>query len=179
MIRPALRVALIASASAVVLAIWPIAAQSAGPIHTNFTVSGTTSLCGLTVGQTGRGVDNFSPAFDSTGRLIAFTDAYEFTVQFSYNGKAIDLDAAGTMVGRMVFNSDGSTVSTVSATGMPEKWSLPDGSTITLDAGIVVLREVTAANGTIIDTVPREVGPHPEVDSNFALICQVVLSVLT
>jgi len=176
-IRSELALAGIACAAA--LAMFPGAAVAAGPIHSTFTLSGETPLCGLTVTQSGGGLDNFSPVFDSAGNLIAFTDRYLYQFSFSYSSKSIDLMAAGTVQAMAVNNPDGSRTVTFTYIGLPEKWSSPGGSTITRDAGIITLVASFSADGTEVDTIPRVAGPHPEADSGFALQCQVVLAVLT
>jgi hypothetical protein len=160
----------------------PLDAQaSSGPVHTNFTTSyGIDGFCGLDVQVTQTGVDNFFPVVDSAGNLVAYKDVYSIRYVFSANGKSIDMNAAGTLVASAVNNADGTTTITATYTGLPERWAWPGGSTITRDAGSVTVVDVVAADGTLLsETYPRIVGPHPEVDSGFALICQVVTAALT
>jgi hypothetical protein len=164
--------------AAAILAALPLEASAAGPVHSNYSFTDTEDLCGLTVNTTGVVVDDFFPVFDSSNNLVAFRDAYEFRLVFSTSTKAIHLDASGVQNATASRAADGTLTITRTYIGVPEKWSWPGGSTITRDAGIVSFVEVLSPDGTDVQSTVRVSGPHPEVASDFALMCQVVLSVL-
>jgi hypothetical protein len=164
---------------AAVLALLPMQVAAAGPIHTSFTSTGTETDCGLTLTVTQKVVDNFFPVFDSSGKLVGFKDVYEAHLVFSSSPtKSLNLDSAGVVFASAAVAPDGTVTITRNYIGLPEKWSWPGGSTITRDAGIITLIEVISPDGTDTQTTTRVSGPHPEAASDFALMCEVMTTVL-
>lgn len=122
------------------------------------------------------------PLFKSTGRgTITFTNPE--------NGKSVVLRYAGsTRDLTVVDNGDGTITLRWAVTGLAEAISSSDGTVATRDVGRVVFVTVLDYGGTPTDTsddefVSEEVesvsGPHPELESNFDLFCQLVGPALT
>jgi len=121
------------------------------------------------------------PLFKDTGRgTITWTTETGKSVTNFFAGTSKDLT--------VVDNGDGTITLRTAVTGVPEKIRLADGSTATMDAGRVVLVSVLDYNGTPTNTDDDEEisssiesisGPHPDLESDFALFCQVVVPALT
>ena len=122
------------------------------------------------------------PLFKDTGRgTITWTNPV--------TGKSVTNFFAGTTKDlTVVDNGDGTITLRTAVTGVPEKIRLADGSTATMDAGRVVFVSVLDYNGTPTNTDDDEEisssiesisGPHPDLESDFALFCQVVVPALT
>jgi hypothetical protein len=122
------------------------------------------------------------PLFKDTGRgTITWTNpATGKSVSFFFSGTSKDLT--------VVNNGDGTITLRTAVTGVPEKIRLPGGRAVTMDAGRVVFVSVIDYNGTPTDTsddvlisqtIESISGPHPDLQSGFALFCQVVVPGLT
>jgi hypothetical protein len=122
------------------------------------------------------------PLFKDTGRgTITWTNPA--------NGKSVTNFFSGTSMDlTVVDNGDGTITLRTAVTGVPEKITLADGRIATMDVGRVVFVTVLDYNGTPTDTdddvlisqsIESISGPHPELQSDFALFCQVVVPALT
>jgi hypothetical protein len=122
------------------------------------------------------------PLFKDTGRgTITWTNpATGTSVSFFFSGTSKDLT--------VVDNGDGTITLRTAVTGVPEKIRLPGGPPLTMDVGRVVFVSVIDYNGTPTDTsddvtisqsIESISGPHPDLQSDFALFCQVVVPALT
>jgi hypothetical protein len=88
----------------------------------------------------------------------------------------------------VVDNGDGTITLRTAVTGMPEKIRLPDGTVAIKDVGRVVFVTVLDYNGTPTDveddvfisqTIESISGPHPDLESDFTLFCEVLVPALT
>jgi hypothetical protein len=123
------------------------------------------------------------PLFKDTGRAtVTWTNPV--------NGKSVTLFFAGVFAKDLtvVDNGDGTITLRTAVTGVPEKITLSNGHAVTMDVGRVVFVSVIDYNGTPTDdtddvTISSSIesvsGPHPELESDGALFCQVVVAGLT
>lgn len=122
------------------------------------------------------------PLFKNTGRgKITWTNPA--------TGKSVSNFFAGTTKDlTVVDNGDGTITLRTAVTGVPEKITLSNGKPITMDVGRVVFVSVIDYNGTptntdddvlISQSVESISGPHPDLQSDFTLFCQVVVPALT
>lgn len=89
---------------------------------------------------------------------------------------------------RFVDNGDGTITLRTAVTGVPEKLRLSDGTILNMDVGRIVFVTVLDYNGTPTNVEDDEFvsgyiesisGPHPDLESDFALFCDVVVPALT
>jgi hypothetical protein len=122
------------------------------------------------------------PLFLTTGQgTVTWTNpATGKSVSNSFAGATKDLT--------VVDNGDGTITLRTAVTGVPEKITLSNGRAVTMDVGRVVFVSVIDYKGTPTDTsddvtisqsVESISGPHPELQSDFALFCEVVVPALT
>jgi hypothetical protein len=160
-------------------------ASAAAPVvneHTNFTDTFPDQLCGITGTSTVRGVDNFKLYADDT-----FRDTSSVRQVFTAdNGKSVVIFAAGQVTGLNdpIQNADGTITFINTYKGLPEKLSIAHGPTLSRDAGSVTIATtfLPLPDGDlqfVSQTVSGEHGPHPELDSDFELFCNVLIPALT
>jgi hypothetical protein len=167
---------------ALAIALLPAAASAAGPIHTNYSYTvPNDSICGITVTASITGVDNFWPVYDANGNPVSFFDTGNYRVTFTAaNGKSLVLSYAGQETGTFTMNPDGTITFMDTFKGVPEKFSSPQGGTLTRDAGIITLAKTLSSSWELISwTVAFQSGPHPDADSGSSIYCQVVTAALT
>jgi len=122
------------------------------------------------------------PLFKSTGRgTITFTNPETGqSVTNFFAGASKDLT--------VVDNGDGTITVRTAVTGVPEKIRLSDGTVAIKDVGRVVFVTVLDYNGTptnveddifISQTIESLSGPHPDLESDFTLFCEVLVPALT
>jgi len=162
------------------VAILPVSAQAAGPIHTNFSFTiPDDNVCGIPVMTSGIGVDNFTPILDSDGNMVGFLDTGEVHITFTAaNGKSVQVSAAGPITGNLTVNPDGTLTFTTTFKGLPERISTTRGAMLTRDAGIIMFSTTVDSEGNVISQTFTQSGPHPEADADFALFCDVVTAAL-
>ena len=92
----------------------------------------------------------------------------QYAQQFTETEGTID-EAAGTITFVTSFR------------GLPEKISTPQGPVIVRDAGLVTF--VNTYDLETEDLISQEVlvnrGPHPDLDSDFELFCEVIIAALS
>jgi hypothetical protein len=85
-------------------------------------------------------------------------------------------------------NGDGTITVRTASTGLPEKLVLPDRTIVNMDVGRFVVVSVVDYNGTPADaeddtllsqSVVFQAGHFPDLDSNFELFCQNLVTYLT
>ena len=122
------------------------------------------------------------PLFQTTGPgTITLTNpetGKSVTVRFTGNVKDLTV----------VDNEDGTITVRTAVTGIPEEVRLSDGTVAIRDVGRVVFATVLDYNGTptnteddefISQTIESISGPHPDLESEGELFCEVVVSALT
>jgi hypothetical protein len=165
----------------VVLAIIPGTALGAKPVekfHDHFTESFSDVLCGIPVEVELVVTDNFflyaDESFKNTTRVQA-------TVTNPANGNAVVLSSAGLTSGRATIDEAAGTITfLVSVKGLPEKIQTAQGPVLLRDAGFVLFEDTfDLETGDFISSeVVFVKGPHPELDSDFALFCEVITGAL-
>jgi hypothetical protein len=175
-----LRVLFVAFATA--LAIVPGTALGAKPIerfHDHFTESFSTEICGIPVNSTIVVNNNFflyeEDSFKSTG---SFSQSFTNPV----NGKSVIVSAAGQTSGPppIIDEEAGTITFLTNFKGLPEKIKTPRGPVLLRDAGFVQFADTfDLATGDFISSdVVFVKGPHPELDSDFTLFCEVITDAL-
>jgi hypothetical protein len=169
----------------------PAGAQLIDRIHQHIVLTvPDDEVCGVPVTTTVDVIDNGQvrlahsgfPLFKDTGRgKITWTNPV--------TGKSVSNFFAGTTKDlTVVDNGDGTITLRTAITGVPEKITVANGKAITMDVGRVVFVSVIDYNGTptntdddvlISQSVESISGPHPELQSDFTLFCQVVVPALT
>ena len=168
----------------------PAAAKLVERSHDHIVETFEDEICGIPVITTIDIIDNIQvrlaksgfPLFKSTGRgTITFTNpANGKSVEETFSGATKDLT--------VVDNGDGTITLRTAVTGVPEEVTLSDGTVAIKDVGRVVFVTVIDYNGTPTDTEDDEFlsqtiesisGPHPELESDFTLFCEVVVPALT
>src|SRR5215207_9630734 len=81
-------------------------------------------------------------------------------------------------------NGDGTVTFVATVKGLPEKLKIPHGPTLSRDAGIVTQTTTFLVNPDgsltfVSSSFSNEKGPHPDLESDFELFCQVVIRALT
>jgi hypothetical protein len=86
--------------------------------------------------------------------------------------------AGPTWVVNISGDPEGDHVQEVTVRGLPELWKLPNGRVLIRDAGYVVIRQ-TIENDEVVDAeVLVNKGPHPDLDSDFELGCEILVLAL-
>jgi hypothetical protein len=98
-------------------------------------------------------------------------------------GKTVVLFAANQFVGDgpPIDNGDGTITFVSTFKGLPEKVKLPNGRVLLRDAGFVSFNDTfDATTGDFLGTtISPENGPHPDLDSDGALFCDVIVPALS
>jgi hypothetical protein len=161
-------------------------AFAAAPIvneHNRFTDTFPDSLCGIEGTSTISVVDNFRLYADGT-----FRDTSRLRQVFTADesGKSIVISAAGqtTGLGEPIENPDGTITFTNTVKGLAEKLSILGGPTLLRDAGVVTVTTTLRPLGDdefelVSQTFSGEHGPHPDLESDFELFCEVLVPALT
>jgi hypothetical protein len=173
----ALLVALVA-----VLAIIPGTALGAKPIeqfHDHFTESFSDELCGIAVDVELVVTDNFF-VYDEE----SFKDTASVRATFTnpLNGKSIVISNAGQVSGPppIIDEEAGTITFLTNFKGLPEKIRTANGPVLLLDVGFVQFADTfDLETGEFISSeVVFVKGPHPDLDSDFALFCEVITGAL-
>jgi hypothetical protein len=173
-----------AAAVGVLLLMSLVAASSAGaaPLVDRFhgTFSETNpddSLCGISGSSVTSGMDNIQVFADGT-----FQDEFRLTYVFTAeNGKSVELLVANQFTGTgPTDNGDGTVTFTSTFKGIPERWKITNVPTLIIDVGFVTFTDVVnLTTGEVTTTIDPENGPHPELDSDFTLLCSLLVPALT
>jgi hypothetical protein len=174
-------VVVVATAAAVLVAAG--VGSAAAPVtsaHENFTDTFPDSVCDIPGTSVVRGVDNFTLYADNT-----FRDNFEVNQTFTAteSGKSIVFHVAEQVTGNdePIDNGDGTITFVNTFKGLPEQVRLPNGRVLTRDAGVVTFTILIDAetDEVISQTVAGEKGPHPDLDSDFAIFCDVIVPALS
>lgn len=166
----ALLLALMASSAAAA----PIVEQ----FHGTFSDTFSDNICGIDGTSVVSGMDNIQVFADGT-----FKDQFRLNQVFTSTatGKSVLIFVAGQTksVGPTI-NPDGTMTFVDSFIGLPEKLKLPNGAILSRDAGNVTFLSTFDSDGNFISrTTVSEKGPHPDLDSDFALFCDVIVPALS
>jgi hypothetical protein len=165
------------------LAVVPASALGAKPVeqfHDHFTDSFSDEICGIPVDVVIVVTDNFTLYADES-----FKDRSSFrsTVTNPANGKSIVISSAGLVSGPAptVDEEAGTITFFTSFKGLPEKVQTKNGPVLLRDAGFVTFKDTfdLETDELISSEVIVNKGPHPDLDSDFGLFCEVVTPALS
>ena len=151
--------------------------------HSNFSDTFPDEICDIAGTNTISVVDNFKLFADGT-----FLDTSRFRAVFTSDGtgKQVQISSTGQSTGPAdpIDNGDGTITFITTFKGLPEKLSLPNGPTLLRDAGNVTLAttyfvEPDDSLTFVSQTVSGEKGPHPDLDSGFEALCNIIVPALT
>jgi hypothetical protein len=147
--------------------------------HGTFSDTFADNICGIDGTSVVNGMDNIQVFADGT-----FKDQFRLNQVFTSaaTGKSVLLFAANQFVGAgPIDNGDGTITFTSTFKGLPEKIKLPNGRILSRDAGFVTFNDTfDATTGEFLGTtISPENGPHPDLDSGFALFCDVIVPALS
>jgi hypothetical protein len=163
------------------LAVLPGTALGAKPIaqfHDHFTESFSDEICGIPVDVEIVVTDNFFLYADDS-----FKDTSSFRATFTnpVNGKSVNLSSAGQIRGSAIVDEEAGTVTFVTTfKGLPEKIQTDNGPVLLRDAGIATFIDTfDLETGEFISSDVIIKGPHPDLESDFTLFCEVISEALT
>jgi hypothetical protein len=165
------------------LAVLPGSALGAKPVeqfHDHFTESFSDEICGIPVDVDLVVTDNFFLYADDS-----FKDTSSFMATFTNpaNGKSVVISSAGLVSGPapLVDEEAGTITFFTSFKGLPEKIQTANGRVLLRDAGFVTFADTfDLETGDFISSeITVNKGPHPELDSDFTLFCEVISEALT
>jgi len=176
---------------ALLVAVAPGSVFAAKPVdhsHDGFTDQFPRTICAIDGVSVVKGVENFTLYQGNR-----FRDRFEVTETFTAtkSGKSLIFHVAQQVTGNFdpIDNGDGTFTFVSTFKGLPEQIRMPNGRMLSRDAGVVTFTDVghfaadpnTGEPTFILDneTVSGEHGPHPDLDSNFELFCNVVGPALT
>jgi hypothetical protein len=147
--------------------------------HGTFSDTSPGNICGIDGTIVDSGMDNIQVFADGT-----FKDQFRENLVFtsSATGKSVELFVAEQFTGKGPIDNGNGTLTFINTfKGMPEKLKLPNGRILSRDAGNVsFIIIVDAATGDLISqTTVGEKGPHPDLDSDFARFCDVIVPALS
>lgn len=185
------RLSLLLACGLLLAMIQPAAAQLVERSHEHIVETFSDEVCDIPVTITVDIIDNFQVRLAKSGfRLFQSTGRGKVTITNPATGKSITIFSIGVNFKDLtaVDNGDGTITLRTAVTGIPEEVRLSDGTVAIKDVGRVVFMQVIDYNGTPSDESDDEVlsesiesvsGPHPELDSDFTLFCEVVVPALT
>ena len=182
----------LAACGMLLVMVQPAAAQLVDRTHQHIVVTlPDDEVCGVPVTTTADIINNDQVRLASSGfPLFKTTGRVTVTWTNPATGKSVSNFFAGGLVKDLtvVDNGDGTITLRTAITGVPEKIRVANGKPITMDVGRLVIVSVIDYNGTptntdddvlIFQSVESISGPHPELQSDFTLFCQVVVPALT
>jgi hypothetical protein len=165
------------------LAVLPGSALGGKPVeqfHDHFTESFSDEICGIPVDVDLVVTDNFFLYADDS---FKDTSSFSSTVTNPTNGKSVVISSAGLVSGPapLVDEEAGTITFFTSFKGLPEKIQTANGRVLLRDAGFVTFADTfDLETGDFISSeITVNKGPHPELDSDFTLFCEVVSEALT
>lgn len=121
-------------------------------------------------------VDNIS--FDPATEIFQASSRGHILFVNPETGDAVRLMFANRFSSQGTENPDGTFTVEDTFRGLPEKLQLPNGPVLLRDAGVAVFSLTFDSEGELVDEDIRWSGPHPELESDFALFCQVTTEAL-
>ena len=167
------------------LAILPAGAHGAKPdiFHTSFLdTEEDVDVCGIIVDIVSEGVFTDKAFFDKQGNFVRFNStASAMSTLTAENGKSVIIQNAGlfTDVEPLVDEEAGTITFTTTFIGLPEKIQTAHGPVLLRDAGIATFVDTfDLETGDPISSDVIIKGPHPELESDFTLFCEVITEAL-
>jgi hypothetical protein len=140
------------------------------------------NVCGMTVDVAVTGVFTDLVFFDKEGNFVRFTSTSSIKVTVTdADGDAVVIQNAGLVQEREIVDEEAGTITFLTTfKGLPEKIQTAQGPLLLRDAGIVTFADTfDLVTGEFISSeVITQKGPHPELDSDFELFCDVVTEAL-
>jgi hypothetical protein len=165
------------------LAVLPGSALGGKPVeqfHDHFTESFSDEICGIPVDVDLVVTDNFFLYADDS---FKDTSSFSSTLTNPTNGKSVVISSAGLVSGPapLVDEEAGTITFFTSFKGLPEKIQTANGRVLLRDAGFVTFADTfDLETGDFISSeITVNKGPHPELDSDFTLFCEVISEALT
>jgi hypothetical protein len=155
----------------------PAAAVAAERIHER--ISGSEAVddfCG-----SGKTID---VEFQGVQTVWLGDDFEKLTVQIQYrltnplNGNSVREHGAGQALVKFIEDEDGGLTVIGSNRGMVEHIKLANGGLLTRDVGLLRFVDHFDADGNYLGSDVEVRGPHPELDSDFTLYCEVMAEAL-
>ncbi len=168
----------------------PAAAQPLERSHEHIVETFPGEVCDIPVTITVDIINNINERLAKSGfPLFQSTGPGTITITNPATGKSITTRFTGAVKDlTVVDNGDGTITVRTAFTGIPEEVRLPDGTVAIKDVGRVVFATVLDYNGTPTDvdddvfisqSIESISGPHPDLESDFTLFCEVVVPALT
>ena len=169
------------AAAVMALVALPASALAAKPVakfHDNFSDTFSDVVCGIPVDGVAVGVDNF---FLYANDDFKDNASVRTTITNPANGKSVIISNASQVTGTALVDEAAGTVTFVTTfKGLPEKIQTAHGAVLLRDAGIAVFTDVfDLATGDLISSDVSIKGPHPDLESDFALFCEVITPALS
>jgi hypothetical protein len=164
------------------LVVLPASALGAKPVeqfHDHFTDSFSDEICGIPVDIDLVATDNFFLYADGSSKD---TSSFMATVTNPLNGKSVVISSTGLVSGPppIVDEEAGTITFFTTFKGLPEKIQTANGPILLRDAGLVTFADTfDLETGEFISSDVTVKGPHPELDSDFTLFCEVISEALT
>jgi hypothetical protein len=157
--------------------------------HENFDETFEEELCGIFVTGHAEGVDTFRIFFDQEGNEIRALGSGQGMITWTNpeNGKSVSLSFAGSFQETAVENPDGTVTFTSTVAGLPADVFVSPHESLFKDVGRVTFvttvdfgdPEDPEDDVVVSSEIAFLAGPHPELESDFILFCEVVTAALT
>lgn len=140
------------------------------------------NVCGTTVDTQVEGVFTDLVFFDKNGDFLRFQSTASFRITLTdADGDSVIIQNAGLFEEHEIVDAEAGTITVFSTfKGLPEKIQTAQGPIRLRDAGIVTFADTfDLITGAVISSEITVVkGPHPELDSDFDLFCDVITDAL-
>jgi hypothetical protein len=140
------------------------------------------NVCGLTVDTAVSGVFTDLTFFDKEGNFVRFLNLSSFRVTFTdADGDSVVVQNAGLFQDSapVVDEEAGTITFMITFKGLPEKIQTAKGPVLLRDAGIATFVDTfDLVTGELVSSDVIVKGPHPELESDFELFCEVVTDAL-
>jgi hypothetical protein len=140
------------------------------------------NVCGLTVDTSVSGVFTDLVFFDKDGNFVRFMSLSSFRVTHTdADGDSVIVQNAGLFQDSppIVDEEAGTITFMVTFKGLPEKIQTGQGPLLLRDAGIATFVDTfDLETGELLSSQVNTKGPHPDLESDFELFCEVITDAL-